>query len=419
MPSRSSASHRKALVAELERAGALRSPAVRKAFLTVPRELFVPEVAEQAGMAKVYANEVHVTKKDERGIATSSSSMPAIMAEMLEHLDVRPGHRVLEVGTGTGYNAALLATLAGAGAGETQPVTSVELQSDVAAKAVAALRAGRYDVRVVVADARLGLYGETPFDRIILTASSPSIARSWFDQLAPGGLLVLPFRLAGMGPWEQVVLALRKDGDVLRSVGVVMGGFMPLRGADGRPPDGAHEAFSMISVGDLVAGERRLYADVSGPDVARLSLDARRSVAGLLLQPPRVRTLAVPRPAHSSLLPFVAFSPSPPGSLAVRHFQDGFRRHNWLGVGLVSRDGRSLAVAVGGREARARLESYGDTGPGSAHAALDELVDRWRAAGRPTAADMSFTFGFGRPPPGARPAGEGGWVRTDWGHILR
>ena len=93
---------RAALVSELRKGGTIRTVAVASAFSEVPRELFIPEVAAEGGLEKVYRDEAHVTKKDSRGMALSSSSQPAMMAEMLELLELEPGHRVLEIGAGTG-----------------------------------------------------------------------------------------------------------------------------------------------------------------------------------------------------------------------------------------------------------------------------------------------------------------------------
>src|SRR4051794_16053500 len=102
-----SAALRRALVSELEVRGVIRSAAVRSAFLRVPRELFVPERLAEDGLDAVYRDEAIVTKTGPQGMPMSSSSQPSIMAEMLERLLVEPGMRVLEVGAGTGYNAAL------------------------------------------------------------------------------------------------------------------------------------------------------------------------------------------------------------------------------------------------------------------------------------------------------------------------
>src|SRR5215472_15851255 len=103
---------RRGLVDDLERRNLVRTPAVREAFLRIPRERFVPELAAERGLEAIYKDEALVTKQ-EQGLAVSSSSQPAIMAEMLERLEVAPGQHVLEIGAGTGYNAALLAELAG------------------------------------------------------------------------------------------------------------------------------------------------------------------------------------------------------------------------------------------------------------------------------------------------------------------
>jgi hypothetical protein len=102
---------RAALVEMLRARGRLQSPAIAAAFAQVPRHLFVPHVA----LEEAYRDTFLATKRQPDGEVISSSSQPEIMAIMLEQLDLRPGQRVLEIGTGTGYNAALLAHVVGEG----------------------------------------------------------------------------------------------------------------------------------------------------------------------------------------------------------------------------------------------------------------------------------------------------------------
>src|SRR5512142_2896736 len=97
------------LIETLKKSGALKSAVVEQAFLAVPRHLFLPNEP----LERAYADIAIAVKRGEEGEWTSSSSQPAIMAIMLEQLDPRPGQRVLEIGAGTGFNAALLAHLVG------------------------------------------------------------------------------------------------------------------------------------------------------------------------------------------------------------------------------------------------------------------------------------------------------------------
>src|SRR5271170_7592414 len=114
------------LVDELRDSGRLTSPAVEAAFRTVPRHLFLPEMAA----SQAYQDEAFVIKTGPDGLPVSSSSQPAIMAIMLEQLGLAPGQRVLEVGTGTGYNAALMAYVVG----ERGSVVSVDIDADMVAR---------------------------------------------------------------------------------------------------------------------------------------------------------------------------------------------------------------------------------------------------------------------------------------------
>jgi protein-L-isoaspartate(D-aspartate) O-methyltransferase len=199
------------------------------AFARVPRHLFLPGTPLEA----VYADDAIVTH-DEAGIPTSSSSQPSLMARMIEMLDVAPGTRVLEVGAGTGYNAAVLAGMGAA-------VTTVELQPEVAEAAVTHLRqagidaAGREEppapgsVHVVTGDGAAPPGG--PYDRVIVTAGCWALPARLVDALADGGLLVAPLRVNGV----ELTVALRRAGDALRGAGGIPCGFMPLRGGEERP----------------------------------------------------------------------------------------------------------------------------------------------------------------------------------------
>src|SRR6266699_359977 len=147
-----------ALVDALVRCGAITDSRVEAAFRAVPRHLYLPRVP----LEEVYRDQAIPTKTVD-GEAVSSSSQPEIMATMLEQLGLEPGHRVLEIGAGTGYNAALVAHLVG-GAGE---VTTIDLDEDIAQGARAHLAsAGFGRVRVVLGDGALGYPAGAPFDRI-------------------------------------------------------------------------------------------------------------------------------------------------------------------------------------------------------------------------------------------------------------
>ena len=122
---------RDGLVSELRSRGVIRSEAIAAAFATVPRERFIPEVVAEQGLEAAYQDRAFPTKHDGQGMPISSSSQPAIMAEMLELLELAPGQRVLEVGAGTGYNAAVLSQLVGAQG----VVTTIDIDPEIVGRA--------------------------------------------------------------------------------------------------------------------------------------------------------------------------------------------------------------------------------------------------------------------------------------------
>ncbi len=183
---------RRALVDTLRRDGQLRSARVAAAMLAVPRELFVPGVP----LEEVYRPSDAIVTKRVDGVSVSSASAPEVVALMLEQLDPQPGDRVLEIGAGTGYNAALLAHLVG----ERGRVITLDIDEDLVLKARQHLLAAGYgQVNVIQADGALGYPDAHAFERIMLTVASRDIAPAWTQQLArPLGRLVMPLALRGL-----------------------------------------------------------------------------------------------------------------------------------------------------------------------------------------------------------------------------
>jgi len=159
-----SARARADMVRDLMREGHVRSAAVERAFRSVPRERFVTEDLR----GKAY---VDTPLPIPLGQTISAPSMIAIM---LEEAELREGQKVLDVGTGSGYNAALLAAIAGAG-----NVVSIERHAELADFARGNLRAAGFGgVRVIVGDGTLGYEPEAPYDCVMVTAGAPRITRS-------------------------------------------------------------------------------------------------------------------------------------------------------------------------------------------------------------------------------------------------
>ncbi len=195
------------------RARGVRDERVLAAMRKIPRHLFVPKGFERAAY-------------EDRPLPIGEGqtiSQPYIVAVMTEQLELQPQDRVLEVGTGSGYQAALLAELAGS-------VISIERLASLADRARENLaRAGVTGVQVVVGDGTEGYPPEAPYDAIIVTAASPGVPQPLIDQLAEGGRLIAP-----VGPREcqDLIKLVKREG---RVESIPLGGvcFVPLIGQFG------------------------------------------------------------------------------------------------------------------------------------------------------------------------------------------
>jgi protein-L-isoaspartate(D-aspartate) O-methyltransferase len=187
----------------------IKDPRVLRAMDLVPRERFVE--ADQADIA--YADQALPIS------CGQTISQPYVVAAMTEALEVEPHHKVLEVGTGSGYQAAVLAHLA-------EKVVSIERYQTLADSARERLEAlGLNNVIVIAGDGAQGAPEHAPFDRIMITAAATEIPRSLLDQLVDGGVIVAP---VGPRGGVQSLIRFHKQGDRLEQRELMAVRFVPL-----------------------------------------------------------------------------------------------------------------------------------------------------------------------------------------------
>ncbi|MER8119017.1 methyltransferase domain-containing protein [Streptomyces sp. NPDC094031] len=328
-----------------------RAPWIRQAAEELPRHLFAPErlwywdghayvPADRGSDPDRWADLVYPGPDDatitqiSSGVPGSSLSCEAVVADMLDSLLLEPGHRVLELGTGSGRNAALAARRAGRG-----NVTTIEADEELAAIARQTLEAAGVEVTVVSGDGAAGWPDSAPYDRVIATYAVDQVSWAWIAQTRPGGRIVLPWGRLG-----HVALTVAKDGRSASGWIQGLAQFMPARGiAVGR-------SWQQVRGDGLSPHERPFTRDLS-PLAANVHLQFALRVA----------------------LPEV--------QITTGADQDGMNA--WL------HDGHSSWAAISALEGGKSIADQG--GPRRLADELEDAWDRWQAAGEPDLYDFAMT----------------------------
>jgi protein-L-isoaspartate(D-aspartate) O-methyltransferase len=368
------------------------SELVAAALREIPRHLFLPEVSAH----ETYADQTFVTLRDAEGTALSSSSQPAIMALMLDQLGIEPGQRVLEIGAGTGYNAAVIRHAVGASG----LVVSVDIETSAVERAREALAAAGYpDVIVACGDGARGYAPAAPYDRLIATVGVPDLAPAWLEQLAGDGVLVAPLDLGGM----QFSVAFTPGADgTWRSRSVIPCGFIRMRGTLVEPGRRRQvtrlsDRLILVTRGDRAVAAPALAAALEAPESARLSTGVRTDVRsafgslGLWLALHASRFCAIHEdgpPAHED---------GPPAHKDGPHEQAWRGLHRTLGrfriTGGICDDGSIALLSPGAPQDTSLLLDAVGYGPAGATLAaeLAAMTQEWDAAGRPPASALRVT----------------------------
>ncbi len=345
----------KELVETLKAQDDLHDPVVEEAFLRVPRHVFLPDCTPE----EAYANIAVPLKRDAYGTVVSSASQPAMIAQMLEQLDLQRGHNVLEIGTASGYNAALMQYIVG----DEGRVTTMELDTDLAAMAELSLqRALMSRIVVVHGDGAQGYAPRASYDRIIATVGVWDIPPAWIRQLRPNGKLVAPIWLDAF----QVSAAFRHDpsGRGLYSEHNLPCWFVRLRGRDAGPGLTVRVIGSSL---ELVSSAAEQIDDAA--------------VHALLSDDAAINHLDMPLTFDqtlSGLLPYLALNTNPDVILTSYYVPDGSKSYglHGAGFGLLMR-GSACFLPFSERGA---CHCFGSA---DAFIVLQDTLAAWRAASTP------------------------------------
>ncbi len=314
---------RERLVGEVLQTSGIRDERIAAALRDVPRHLFLPHLPPE----EAYLDDAIVTKRDAEGQPISSSSQPAIMAIMLDQLDLAPGQRVLEIGAGTGYNAALIRHIVG----PSGTVVSVDIDADLVDHAREHLASAGYpDITVVAADGAQGYPPGAPYDRVIATVGVSDLAPAWLHQTGPDARIVVPLDVRG----SQLAVAFGRA-----------------------EPEQAGSKGHWVSRSIAPCGFMRMRGSLAGPE---------RTVVlqpGLSIALPDGLTMADGQEVDGPAL--AAFLDGPPAEFATGVRASSVQVFWGLGLWLAAGDRRSCGVAeewtegTAGRLARAPLYGRG------------------------------------------------------------
>ena len=383
---------RNALVNTLVRTAAIGSPMVERAFRAVPRHLFLPE----AELTAAYADRpVFLRWEGER--PASSSSQPTIMAIMIEQLRLEPGMRVLEVGTGSGYNAAILSELTGVDG----HVVSVDIDCSLVVEAKRNLTVAGFEaVELARCDGSLGYSQGAPYDRIIVTADARDVSPHWVEQLTDAGVLVAPLWFKGFS----LSVALEKQATELKGFSASPCTFIPLRWAQERtegyfPVLGQADQAPPMSIGldwpDQIDLAKLGALLGSGKSEFR---DIGRSLDGQFYWQNLYSGLYLSLTTHPGVFPLMPAGEGAP-----------FRSP---GYGVFNADLSSAAILNDKFPEQALV--FGD---GQAYLELLELLDQWDALGHPAVDRLKIHALSGDP----ESIPQGSWIipkRSDYTWIL-
>ena len=359
---------RNALVEDLFAQGAINSQAVRQAFEQVPRHLFVPRV----DIATAYSNQPIFIRWD-AGIPISSSSQPTMMAIMVEQLRLEPGFSVLEIGAGTGYNAAILAHMVG----KSGRVITVDIDQDIVDEAAGNLsQTGYNNVTCVCGDGFEGSTAGQPYDRIIVTVGAYDVSPQWVDQLKEGGIMVVPLWFKGFN----LSVALEKRDGELRGLSASPCTFIPIRGIWQRTE-------GYFPIGDPPNDSLQVTIGLEWDDPAfRRDLD--RLFAQDVWLRETGRSLEGQLDIFSGL--YMSLTVDTRTCSLYSSSQDSLFRG--FGYGLVDLDSMSAVVL-----SDAYPEQVVVYGNDAAYDRLIELLDRWDRLGRPSVHDLNVRALFSPP----------------------
>ena len=363
---------RNALVEHLVDKGAIVSPQVREAFASAPRHLFVPNV----DVATAYADQPVFIRWD-GGTPISSSTQPTMMAIMAEQLRPQSGHRVLEIGAGTGYNAAVLAHIVGPNGS----VVTVDIDQEIVDEAAGNLvNAGYGGVKVVCGDGFEGFSPGQPYDRIMVTVGAQDVSPLWVEQLQDGGIMVVPLWFRGY----RLSVALQKRDGVLESLSASPCMFIPIRGIAGRTE-------GYFPIAGTAHDDPQMYIGME-QDEPRRRCDLERIFA----QEPQIRNLdrSLRGQFHtqdlsSGLYMFLTVDPR----INIVHWETQDGRFQGAGYALIDLETMSAAVLSDSHPDRAM--GYGND---VAYAELLRLLDRWDELGHPSIRDLRIRALFVPPP---------------------